>query len=426
MPSAFAALSITYGGAGSDGAFAPAEGSVEGGVLTIDLRNALTGDWEHEVTTGELEEKNTIYGRGVYDADKWAVVFKYASVNIPADLTVKFINHPSRAPVVWLVTGDVTIAGTVDLNGSTYVAAPDLSEPGPGGFRGGMAYYGPNSTGSAGLGPGGGARENSRGYGAGHGTSLDGEPTYGNPSLLPLVGGSGGGGDMDTNLGYGGAAGGGAILIATPGTVTVSGLIRANGGRGYDSYNYDRSAGSGSGGGIRLVCSALTGAGGLQAQGGASTYHPGGDGRIRIERISVDEADGSLDIAPTPSVVALADAATPLLWPPADGPTVRVVSIGGVAAPADPRAAFGAAGPDVAIPQTTTTTVVVETVNVEEASSVFVRVAPRASANYTRTQVLAEDKEVISGEGEPLKIRWTATVPVSYGHSAVQVQVVRP
>jgi len=316
----------------------------------------------------------------------------------------------------------VTIAGTVNLNGGNHVVAPDLSEPGPGGFRGGMAHYGPGSAGSPGFGPGGGGRTD-RGYGGGHSTGANGTPTYGNPSLLPLIGGSGGGGDGDTDQGYGGAAGGGALLIATVGTVTVSGQVTAKGGVGFTHYNY-RSTGGGSGGGIRILCSSLTGDGKIEAIGGDSLY-AGGLGRVRIERISVDEAAGSLDITPTPSVVALAEAATPLLWPPTDGPKVEIISIGGETPPADPRASFGAGGPDVAITQDTTTVVVVETTNVEEASSVYVRVAPRANANYTRTLVPPEGKEVTS-VGPPLVIRWTVTVPVTAGHSAVQVQVIRP
>ena len=430
-PTTGAALSIAYAGAGTDGAFTPAldDPGVEAGVLTIDLRNALTGDWNHAVTAPELAAGNAVYGRGVYDAAKWAVVFKYTSINIPAGLTVEFTNHASRAPVVWLVTGDVTIDGTVTLTGADHVATPDLSEPGPGGFRGGMGYHGPNSAGSAGFGPGGGRRVD-RGYGAAHSnTPTDSTaPTYGNPSLLPLAGGSGGGGDQDS-IGRSGGAGGGALLIATAGTLTLSGTIAANGGVGSsDRYTAGNRTGSGSGGGIRLVCSSLTtsSTGKIEARGGFADYvYPGGLGRVRIERISVDEAAGSLDITPTPSVVALAEAATPLLWPPTDGPKVEIISIGGEAPPADPRASFGATGPDVSIAENTTTVVVVETTNVEEASSVYVRVAARANANYTRTLVPPEGKEVTS-VGPPLVIRWTVTVPVAVGHSAVQVQVIRP
>jgi hypothetical protein len=55
----------------------------------------------------------------VYDADKWAVVFKYTSVNILGGKKLTFKNHATRAPVVWLVSGNVTISGTVDLSGGS-------------------------------------------------------------------------------------------------------------------------------------------------------------------------------------------------------------------------------------------------------------------------------------------------------------------
>jgi hypothetical protein len=56
-------------------------------------------------------------GKGIYDKDQWAVVFKYSQVAIPPGWQIGFCNHPSRAPVVRLVQGDVTIGGTLDLRG---------------------------------------------------------------------------------------------------------------------------------------------------------------------------------------------------------------------------------------------------------------------------------------------------------------------
>ncbi len=52
--------------------------------------------------------------------------------------TVTFKNHASCAPVVWLVNGNVTIVGTVSLDGQQNQPPGTLAEPGPGGFRGGM------------------------------------------------------------------------------------------------------------------------------------------------------------------------------------------------------------------------------------------------------------------------------------------------
>lgn len=379
---------------------------------TIDLSQAVTAAWDSDNSANA--------GKGIYDAAKWAVVFKYTSVTVEAGATVTFTNHPSRAPVVWLVSGNVTIAGTVRLNGANAVASPGLAEPGPGGFRGGTSYFTPGVAGSAGFGPGGGGT-GTQGYGGSH-SSLGGGgapgPVYGNPSLIPLLGGSGGGGDQD-HSGYAGGGGGGAILVACAGALTVSGSITANGGQGtYDTYNGSLTGASGSGGGIRLLASTLAGNGVVQAIGGTGR-NAGGLGRVRIERV-VNE--GNPQVTPDPSVVALADGSTPVLWPPADAPTVRIVSIGGAAVPDDPRASFGAAGADTTIAQASTTDVVVETTNVEEAAQVFVRVTPRSNANYTRT--LASSHVVVTPD--PLVIRWTASVPVQPGYSAVQIHVVRP
>jgi hypothetical protein len=141
----------------------------------IDLSQAASGVWNANNAGNR--------GRGIYDSDKWAVVFKYSSVRIPAGVTVTFKNHPTRAPVVWLVQGDVEIDGMVSLDGGIQrdaVSGLIPSEPGPGGFRGGAS--GPQGGGH-GMGPGG--------------SDIYDKPTthsssYGNPQILPLIGGSGG------------------------------------------------------------------------------------------------------------------------------------------------------------------------------------------------------------------------------------------
>ncbi|MEO7676561.1 MAG: hypothetical protein ABIV39_07360, partial [Verrucomicrobiota bacterium] len=96
----------------------------------IDLSRAVTGAWDANNTTN--------VGKGIYDVSKWAVVFKYSSVNIAAGATVTFKNHASRAPVVWLVQSNVNIAGTLSLDGERGLTqSANLVEGGPGGFRGG-------------------------------------------------------------------------------------------------------------------------------------------------------------------------------------------------------------------------------------------------------------------------------------------------
>lgn len=370
----------------------------------IDLSQAITGTWNANNAAN--------VGKGIYDPTKWAVVFKYSSVNVASGVTVTFKNHASRAPVVWLVGGNVTIAGTVSLNGQIWKVAPALAEAGPGGFRGGIGYFSAGVGDGAGFGPGGGFRQAQGGV---YGTGTSG---YGNPSLIPLIGGAGGAGAA-RNSSIGGGAGAGAILIACGGTVTLNGTLRADGGDGGEYYFSDRSGG-GAGGGIRLVCSSLEGTGVVRALPGAGgNLGAAGLGRIRLER-AVNT--NSLTLTPDPSVVPLASNATALIWPPSDAPEVTVVSVGGASAPADPRASFGSAGADIALPQATTTPVIIETKNVEQASQVQVRVTPRANANAT--VVNATVQSVVSTT--PLVVRWTATLPVNVGYSAVQVKVVRP
>jgi len=101
---------------------------------------------------------------------------------------------------------------------------------------------------------------------------------------------------------------------------------------------------------------------------------------------------------------------------------VKIVSIGGGTVPADPRASFGTAGPDVALPETNSTQVIVETTNVEQASQVKVRVTPRDTTNPSIIDATVDT--VVSTS--PLVIRWTADLPVKIGYSAVQVRVIRP
>ena len=404
VPSSSAQLNIPSDG--SDGALIVASNTV------IDLSKAVTGAWDASNTNNA--------GKGIYDSNKWAVVFKYSSVTISNGATVTFANHGSRAPVVWLVSGDVTINATLSLdgrNGSQNGSGSVLAEPGPGGFRGGPGNYATGVADASGLGPGGGQRRGANNYGsAGSYGSVGGYgPTiYGNPSLIPLIGGSGGAGYSGD--GRGGGAGAGAILIASAGTISISGTVRANGGGDYGG------SGGGSGGGLRLVGNLLTGNGIVQCLGGlaaSGASHNGGLGRIRIERVS---NSSTIQVIPDPSVVPLQAGATPLIWLPSDGPTARIVSIGGTNAPADPRASFGTFGPDVALPQVSTTPVIIETTNAESASVVTVRVSPRANGNYTETTATLTQ----TNSTNPLVLRWTANVPVANGYSAVQVKVVRP
>src|SRR5690349_6773838 len=81
---------------GSDGALNITSNTV------IDLSQAISGAWSNNNTANA--------GKGIYDSNKWAVVFKYSSVNIASNASVTFSNHASHAPVVWLVQSNVNIS----------------------------------------------------------------------------------------------------------------------------------------------------------------------------------------------------------------------------------------------------------------------------------------------------------------------------
>jgi hypothetical protein len=354
---------------GSDGAFSP-NANVE-----IDLGLAANGAW---TAPGG--------GNGVYDASKWAVVFKYSSVNIPNGVKVTFKNHPSYAPVVWLVQGNVTIAGELNLDGKVgtgdTVAKLTPTEPGPGGYRGGAD--GPLGKG-AGMGPGGGS---DTGYYAG---------SYGNPQIIPLIGGSGGGfGGMS------GGSGGGAILVAASSTVTVSGVISANG-ISQDWYWWMRG---GSGGAIRLIGSSVLGNGVISAMGTQ------GVGRIRIEAFT-----SSALLRISPETIAVPPAPTPILWPAENAPTARVVSVDAINAPTDPHAPLVAAA-DVAIQNSNPVNIVIETKNfpIEGVVQLFItqKFGGRTTLNATRLS------------GDITSAIWNVQTTLPQGFVTLQTRATQP
>lgn len=349
---------LTIPSDGSDGALNVTADTV------IDLSQAVTGTWD--------QNNSANAGKGVYDPDKWAIVFKYTSVNIagvtggsPAVLVgrnVTFINHPSRAPVVWLVQGNVTINGILNLRGKNgtleVVARLTPAEAGPGGFRG--AAYGPNGGGLGyGPGPGGDAGNTSGGRYA---------ISYGNPQIIPLIGGSGGTSSIDGSNAGGGSGGGGCILIACAGTLSHTGIIDANGGN-FAQFLY----GGGAGGGVRLIANAVTGNGVIRALNNSGS--PSNNGRIRIEAGSLSAA-----IQITPETIGVPPTNPPILWPAANAPAARVISVDAVPAPADPTSPLVAAA-DVAIQNNAPVNILIETRNFPIEGVVQLAVIPKFNTN---------------------------------------------
>lgn len=349
-------------------------------------------------------------------------VFNFTSVNIPAGVTVTFKKNTANTPVVWLASGNVTIAGNVYLMGgdSTNVGASgngtlgDDGLPGaggPGGYDGGRGGLVDGSrVGGAGLGPGGGTGGtvgNSNisyralgGAGGGFGASgacsvgcstwgnnasygiySAGGAVYGSNLLLPLIGGSGGGGGAagTSFAGSGGGGGGGAILIASSGTVTVSGLIYAYGGTTGASSGAGSggTGGGGSGGAIRIVATTIAGNGAINADGrgvggnandGYTNGGAGGVGRIRLEAESITRTAATTPAFSTgiPGPLFIAGA-----------PTLAIASVAGVAAPATPTG-----NADITLPANTPNpvTVVFNTTGVPPGNTIKFTLTPAYGA----------------------------------------------
>jgi hypothetical protein len=365
-PSLFAQLSIPSDG--SDGAL-----NVTSNIV-IDLSKSATGTW----TT-------TSSGNGIYDPIQWAVVFKYSSVNITNGATVTFANHYGNPPVVWLVQSNVTINGTLSLNGNPGTAVVPFDAlaaiPGPGGFRGG-AYDSTIGQGD-GFGPGGGAD------GGGQNNNGKYQSAYGNPQMLPLIGGSGASWTASCQNGSG-PSGAGAILIAASGTVTVNGQVSAAG--GYAATN-ECNGNYGAGGGIRIVGTQILGFGSINA---------GPDGRIRTEANSI-----SPQLTITPNIDLVAPASPPVIFPPAGSPSVNIVSVAGLAAPADPQANV-TSSPDIGLQTNGPVTVVLQTQNFPPSGTVALRVVPTYSASWITNATF------VSGNNTSATWQLTAQIPLGF------------
>ena len=295
-------------------------------------------------------------------------ILNYTSINIPVGVTVRFSRNGVNTPATLLVSGNATIAGSIDVGGE---GAPDSNgagngniaddglpgRGGPGGFPGGSggkaeAIPANARVAQAGIGPGGGRPSPTTAAncfggggsfgdrGAASGCGSQQSDAYGNPDLLPMVGGSGGaGGNAHLSTGGGGGGGGGGgLLLAVTGTLQITGSIVANGGVGGRVGNNHSDGGTpgggGSGGAIRLVATSLGGNGAISATGGragswgnSSNSNFGAVGRIRLEAETFTRT-----AATTPPFTQSAPGALVVVGVP----TIRIASVAGQAAPAEP------------------------------------------------------------------------------------------
>lgn len=340
-------------------------------------------------------------------------ILNYTTVNIPTGVTVTFKKNTTNTPVYLLATGDVSIAGTINVKGGN----GNMSAPGSGGPRGfdGGVGASPDACGGTGMGPGGGknaTRVMSIVYASGGGgggfssagatagtTSSSyslggvGGTTYGNVSLLPLIGGSGGGGgcasaSASTNFSGGGGGGGGAILIASSGTIDLTGTLTADGGVSGTGSTVSGSGGGGSGGAIKLMADLIKGNGTLTSVGGsgtpASTYYAGGiggNGRIRLEANTLQRTAGS-----TPQY---SFSTAPVYVFPPSAPSLKIASVGGKAVADNPTGKYSS--PDVILSSTMTNPieVVVQASNIPVGSTVSVSALSELGNSSSVSVILA-------------------------------------
>lgn len=353
-------------------------------------------------------------------------VYNFTTVTIPSGVTVTFQKNANNSPITVLATGDVTISGTINVNGASATNSLPGSG-GPGGFDGGIGGY-VNTLGFRGQGPGGGGggltlwlggSGGGGGFGAAGGAGNlcairhdgatgqncvspgngGGGDSYGNAGLIPLIGGSGGGGGagVSTVISGPGGGGGGAILIASSGTIRIDGAIAANGGSGNyagyfsanNCYNYN-GGGGGSGGAIRLVANVITGEGPVTATGGSSLYYnsypgvwvmtytggTGGAGRIRLEAWQMTRVANTNPTYTVPSQY-------PALLYPTKIPSLAITQVNGINTPAVTLGAFRA--PDVILPFNTpspvTVTVTAHNIPSPSGKTVTVRARPESGSN---------------------------------------------
>jgi hypothetical protein len=318
-------------------------------------------------------------------------ILNYKNVTIPSGVWVRFKRNANNTPVYILASGDVTINGTISVNGSG-ASGIYPGTGGPGGSDGGFAGTS-GKAGANGLGPGGG--EGGCYKCDGSGSSYGGKKGIFNIlgyKLVALAGGSGGGGGgaNGESSGGGGGGGGGAILIAASGTITVNGAVSANGGSGFNGtngnyYNGTGGGGGGSGGAIKLMATTITGGGPITATGGGHGCNrlcgqTGSSGRIRLEAVNVLRTASS-----NPAFTAgyPGDVFADVL------PVLKIVSVGGVDAPADLVGSFKQA--DIVFPRSVQNPVdvVISASNVPEGSTVTVSVVPEWGSKTNKQAVLS-------------------------------------
>jgi hypothetical protein len=322
-------------------------------------------------------------------------------------------------PVVFLASGNVTIAGTLDLNGAQPVTLDGSNqtqisqnrrpaEPGAGGYYGGLGARGGVGP-EAGAGPGGGVAglqtATSTCYGGPGSSNRSGTgfwgfndagagPAYGNTYLVPLYGGSGGGGGWGSlnAVGGGGGAGGGAIRIVSTTSITVTGSIQANGGSFGNVANSPGFCygGPGAGGAIHLIAPAITGNGSLVASNGAFGNNGivnSGYVRFNVQTYSFTGTANCVTGAAAVQNGSTCTSVGPLYNVPSNStitqPSLTITQINGINVPNPPSGAY--LNPDVQINTTNPVTVNVAATNIPLGTQPILRVTSETGTDQSIT-----------------------------------------
>lgn len=198
-----------------------------------------------------------------------------------------FQGMPGGEPVRWLVFGDATLAGDLEVSASD-------AEPGPGGGAGGAigaAGEGASGGGAGGAGSGGGGgggpgAAGTAGEGAAGGAGGTAASFACATDLAATDCGGGGGGGGASGAGGHGA---GTLMIAVLGELRIDGELRATGSAGAAGAG---GGGGGGGGAIVLAGATLSGAPSFDVSGGAGSGSgtpaegAGGAGLVRVDSAS--------------------------------------------------------------------------------------------------------------------------------------------
>ena len=164
-------------------------------------------------------------------------------------------------------------------------------------------------------------------------------------------------------------------------------------------YGADR----GSGGAIKLIAEQVLGAGTLDALT---------EGRVRIETPLL-----ATTLITYPETVAVPPSSPPVIWPPANTPTVRIVSIDGIAAPADPVAPMQASA-DVVIQNNSPVAIVIATTHFPIEGVVQLRVARKFSVSQLLTAAYVS--------GDLNAATWSVSTTLTDGFSGMQARATSP